>query len=246
MRPRSESGITLIEVLIAVSLLGLLSVGVLFAMRIGFNTMEKTDAHLVRNRRVTNSRRIIENELAGFMATRAIWHQHEIDEHYFPFFQAEQQSMRFVTSYSLEDGWRGRAQVVALQVIPGERNEGVRLILNEIPYTGPIQTALFITGFNKDPVTGYEGPRFAPVAAGAGSFVLADRLAFCRISYLELRSEPPWRAWRPDWTNPVLLPLGVRIEMAPLDNTPAEVHVTTMTAPFAIDRQWGTDTSDAY
>ena len=56
MKPRSQSGVTLIEILVAVSLLSLLSVGMLTAMRLGFNTMDKVDAHLVANRRVVNSR----------------------------------------------------------------------------------------------------------------------------------------------------------------------------------------------
>ena len=57
---RKNAGITLIEVLIAVSLLSLLSVGILMAMRIGFNTMDKTDAHMVQNRKATNARKILE------------------------------------------------------------------------------------------------------------------------------------------------------------------------------------------
>ena len=53
--------------------------------------------------------------------------------------------MRFVTSYSLQDGWRGRPQIAALQVIPGE-TQGVRLIVNETPYTGPDQAGQNIAG----------------------------------------------------------------------------------------------------
>ncbi len=57
--------------LVAVSLLSLLSVGMLIAMRLGFNTMDKVDSQLVMNRRVVNSRGIIENEISGFMFTMA-------------------------------------------------------------------------------------------------------------------------------------------------------------------------------
>ena len=45
--------------------------------------------------------------------------------------------MRFVTSYSLEDAWRGRPRIAAMQVIPGENNQGVRLIVNEIAVYRP-------------------------------------------------------------------------------------------------------------
>lgn len=235
MNRNPQSGVTLIEILIAVSLLSLLSVGILMAMRIGFNTMEKTDAHLVQNRRVTNARKIIENEIAGFLFTRADWHPKPDTVETLAFVQWEPQSMRFVTAYSLQDAWRGRPQIAALQVIPGERNVGVRLIVNETPYTGPAQAGESITSTEQDPQTGILKTHFAPILPGPQSFVLADKLAYCRFSYLEPRVEPPLRLWRPDWVLP-RLPLGVRIEMAPLENTPSELHVTTVTMPLTVNR----------
>jgi hypothetical protein len=230
-----RAGITLIEVLIAVSLLSLLSVGMLIAMRIGFNTLGKTDAHLVQNRKVVNVRQIVENEIAGFIATRADWRQTPQIVVPVPFHQWEPQSMRFVTSYSLDSAWRGREQIAALQVIPGENNIGVRLIVNETPYTGAAQAGSSIEGIEPDPTTGTQLVRFTLIAPGPQSFVLADKLAYCRFSYLEPRFEPPLRVWRPDWVLPSL-PLGIRIEMAPLENGPAELHMSTITASFHINR----------
>jgi len=230
-----RAGVTLIEILIAVSLLSLLSVGILMAMRIGFNTMEKTDAHLVQNRRVANARKIIEDEIAGFILTKADWRPEPLVSRILPFVQWEAQSMRFVTAYSLQDAWRGRPQIAAFQVIPGERNIGVRLIVNETPYTGELQAGQMIAGTEPDLVSHAEVVRFAPILPGTQSFVLADKLAYCRFSYLEPRFELPLRLWRSDW---VLnrLPLGVRIEMAPLQNTPSELHVTTVTMPLSVNR----------
>ena len=227
---RRDAGVTLIEILIAVSLLSLLSLGVLLAMRIGFNTMDKTDAHLVQNRRVANSRKIIENEFNGLMVTQALWQPAPENYQLIPFMQWEEQRMRFVTSYSLQDAWRGRPQIAALTVIPGEHNVGVRLIVNETPYTGQAQAGQYISGIDNGIVS------FAPILAGAASFVLADRLAYCRFSYLEPSFEPPFRNWRPDWIRNDMLPLAVRIEMEPLDHTPAELHVTTVTAPLSVNR----------
>jgi len=227
---RRDAGVTLIEILIAVSLLSLLSLGVLLAMRIGFNTMDKTDAHLVQNRRVANSRKIIENEFNGLTVTQALWQPAPQNVQLVPFMEWEPNQMRFVTSYSLQDAWRGRPQIAALTVIPGDRNEGVRLIVNETPYTGQAQAGQFISGIDNGTVS------FAPIVPGAGSFVLADRLAYCRFSYLEPRFEPPFRVWRPDWNRRDILPLAVRIEMEPLDHTPAELHVTTVTVPLAVNR----------
>jgi len=234
MRKNPQSGVTLIEILIAVSLMSLLSVGMLVAMRLGFNTMDKTDTRLVRNRRVANSRAIIESEIDGFIFSRANYHPQPMVTATLSFLQTEGQSMRFVTSYSLEDAWRGRPRIAAMQVIPGERNEGVRLIVNETPYTGPEQAGLEITGIEQEP----GAPpviRFAPILAGPQSFVLADRLAFCHFSYLEPLQVAPFQRWRPDWVLPQILPLAVRIEMAPLDSgSQVDLHISTVTVPFHV------------
>ena len=239
MTRNPQSGVTLIEILIAVSLLSLLSVGILMAMRIGFNTMEKTDAHLVQNRRVSNARKIVENEIAGFAFTRAEWRPKPELGQLVPFAQWEASSMRFVTAYSLQDAWRGRLQIAAFQVIPGDRGIGVRLIVNETPYTGPLQAGESVTGVDE------KGVHFAQILPGPSSFVLADRLAYCRFTYLEPRFEPPFRQWRPDWILTAKLPLGIRIEMAPLDRGPSELHVTTVTVPLPVSRDTGSFYSDA-
>lgn len=226
----SEAGVTLIEILIAVSLLSLLSVAVLVSMRIGFNTMEKVDSRLVGNRRVSYARRIIENEIAGYTYTLANWHSGPDASQSTPFNQWEPQTMRFVTSYSLQDAWRGRPQIAAFQVIPGADGGGVRLIVNETPYTGPDQAGQTIASIDLD------GPvHFAPVIPGPGSFVLADRLAYCRFSYLEPQLKPPVQIWRSDWVLKQQLPQGIRIEMAPLDTSPTDLHVSTVTAALHVN-----------
>jgi prepilin-type N-terminal cleavage/methylation domain-containing protein len=244
MKIRSQSGVTLVEILVAVSLLSLLSVGMLTAMRLGFTTMDKVDAHLVVNRRVVNARGIIESEIEGFVLTMANYVPRPEEVHPVPFLQTEAQSMRFVTSYSLEDGWRGRPQIAVLQVIPGEAvagdsRPGVRLIVNEMPYTGPAQAGQNIVAIEQDASTGRQVVRFAPVPPGAQSFVLADRLAFCRFWYLQPLPEAPFQIWRPDWAQPLRLPLGIRIEMAPLDDSPSGLHVTTVTVPLNVTRTPG-------
>ena len=245
MKLKPQAGVTLIEVLIAVSLLSLLSVGVLVAMRIALSTMEKTDDHLVRNRRVSNSEKLIENELSGVMVTRAEYRPTPLDHRSIPFFQFEADTMRFVTSYSLRDGFRGRPQIAALRVIPGDHNVGLRLIVNETPYTGSIQTGLMVTGFEPHPITGVPVTLFTPIIPGSQSFVLADRLATCRFAYLLPIPEPPFRVWRPDSSDP-RLPLAIRIEMTALDKTPSEVHMSTVTAPLQINRDLFTQYRDGY
>ena len=55
------------ELLISVVLLSMLSVGLLFALRIGLNAYSKTQTRLMDNRRVVGAQRILEEELEGLM-----------------------------------------------------------------------------------------------------------------------------------------------------------------------------------
>jgi len=243
MSGNRQAGITLIEILIAVSLLSLLSVGMLVAMRLGFSTMDRTDAQLVKNRRVANTRGIIESELGGFTFSYANYRPAPDVFRRLPFLQAESQSMRFVTSYSIDGAWRGRLQIAALQVIPGENNRGVRLIVNETPYTGPEQAGQTVAGIEV-PELGPQIVHYSPILAGSQSFVLADRLAYCRFSWLEPLPQAPFQRWRSDWVRTDSLPLAARIEMAPLDTAPADLHISTVTVPFGVTLDPGSEYAD--
>jgi prepilin-type N-terminal cleavage/methylation domain-containing protein len=250
MKTNARAGVTLLEMIVAVSLLSLLSVGMLIAMRLGFNTMDKVNSHLVLDRRVVNSRGIIENEISGFIFTMADFMPGSPGFRTVPFIEAEPQSMRFVTSYSLNDGWRGRPQIAVLQVIPGDivagdSRRGVRLIVNESPYTGPVQAGQTITGIEADAVSRQPVTQFLPVAPGPQSFVLADRLAFCRFVYLQPLPDAPFQLWRPDWVLPGRLPLAIRIEMDPLDTGASSLHVTTVTVPLHVTRNPGSAFADS-
>jgi len=68
---RRTAGVTLMELLIAVMLLSLLSVGLLFALRIGLNTYSKAQGKLMDNRRVAGAQRIL--EIGSAIGYSGIW-----------------------------------------------------------------------------------------------------------------------------------------------------------------------------
>jgi hypothetical protein len=152
------------------------------------------------------------------------------------FFQGEPQSMRFASTYSLQQGARSLPMILEFQVIPGENGEGVRLVVNERLYTGPRGAGQFCTGYGPDPETGNQGPQFIPIQVGAGSFVLADKLAACRFSFRD--SGPPGAEpkWLTHWTQAVL-PGAIRIELAPLKPDAANLHPVTLTVPVRVTRK---------
>lgn len=228
MTRRATAGVTLMELLIAVMLLSLLSVGLLFALRIGLNAYSKTQNRLMDNRRVVGAQRILEQELAGMVpvvaqcgagmegAGAGIKAQ---------FFQGEPEAMRLVSTFSLQGAWRGRTQILEIFVIPGDEG-GVRLVVNETPYEGPVAAGRFCAGPHK----------FFAATAGPDSFVLADKLAFCHFTYLDQPENLTLPlTWFPRFVGPTW-PRAVRIEMAPLKPDAARLQPISVVAPIHVFR----------
>jgi hypothetical protein len=233
------------ELLVSITLLSLLSVGILFAFRIGLNAMGRTNSRMLSNRKVLGIERILERQIAGFIPAKADCRfSMETPPQRLPFFQGETETMRFVSSYSLQEASRGYPRVLEFQVIPGEDGTGVRLIVNEHLYTGLASTGQLCLGMRPNPETRTPEIIFRPVQIGASSFVLADNLAFCRFAYRE-ELEPPARPiWRPRWIKD-FTPAAVRIDLAPLEPDPAKLQVPPIVAPFRADRQAMTNYTDA-
>ena len=236
MRQRAESGVTLMELLIATTLMSLLSAGIVVSLRVGLSAMNKADSKLMANRRVASIERILEEEIGSVMPVTADCQARaEAPAGKISFFQGEPESMRLVSTYSLHQGARGMPMILEFHVIQGERGEGVRLIVNEHPYTGPRGAGLFCLGMGPDPLTSAPSPQFVPIDVGAGSFVLADKLAYCRFSFRDLMPAPELERWIVHWIKPVL-PSAVRVEMAPLTSDPARLEPVTLTIPIRVTR----------
>lgn len=232
----TRRGVTLLEVLIAITLLALLTGGMLTLMHVGFTAYSKTTAKLMDNRRVAGAQRIIEQELEGFMPAFALCGQDATaPKASVPFFQGEPDVIRFVSTFSLQQAWRGRPQVLELTVIPGENGRGFRLMVNELPYN-PELPGMLCLGNVTDPLSGFTRPRYRPVETGPASFVLADKLAGCRFSFLEGPAPPANKEkWVPLWVTP-RWPRAVRIEMAPLTIDNSRLQPISVTIPLHVTR----------
>jgi hypothetical protein len=232
---RMQAGVTLVELLIAVSLVGFIAVGLLTAMRVGLNAMQKTNNRLIDNRRVLGVQRILESQIGGIIPVRAPCAGAGGSP--FSFFEGLPDRMRFVSSYSLEEAARGYARVLEFKVVPGARFRGVRLIVNERLYTGPLSVAPLCIALSPDPATGKTAPQFPDIEARPSSFVLADRLAYCRIFYRETLPPPELQRWRAVWMDGSVLPSGIRVEMAPLEPDPAALQLMSVTVPVHITKR---------
>lgn len=234
-RGRSR-GVTLIELLIAVSLLSLLSVGMLIALHVGLNSLDKAETKLLANRRSSGVQRILESQIAGLMPVMADCPTSTgAGGGRAPFFAGDSQSMRFVSIYSLQEASRGYPRILEFAVIPGERGQGVRLIVNESLYTGPLSAGCL--GFAPAPeLDGLPAPVYRPVEPGPSSFVLADRLAYCRFLYQEKIPPPEYARWYPFWRKTNVWPSAVKVEIAPLEPDPTRTPLVSLVSPIYMTR----------
>jgi len=232
---RGEAGVTLIEILVAVTLLSLLSLGMVMAMRIGLAAYSKTETKLMDTRRVVGAQRIVQSELEGLIpALIQCGPGPQAGGVPVVLFQGTEAGMWMVSAFSLAQGWRGQPQILQLFVMPGE--EGVRLVVNEIPYTGAVGAGQYCTGTVPIPNSISRLPQMIPIRSGPQTFVLADKLAYCRFFYYTpstLWNQPP--SWQPLWEGKGW-PLAIRIDMAPAKEDPSHVEPISVTAPIHIRR----------
>jgi prepilin-type N-terminal cleavage/methylation domain-containing protein len=227
MRRNPRAGVTLIELLIAVTLFSMLSVGMLYAFRIGLMAYSKTQNKLMDGRRVAGAQSILVQEIQNMVPVVALCGAGlEGGGAKAPFFQGEPQAMRMVSTYSLQGALRGQPQILELFVAPGENGRGVRLLVNEIPYGGPIAAGQYCI----------DRTHYRPIGASEHSFVLADKLEFCRFTYLSVPLDP---VPNPVWTTKFdgnTWPRAVRIDMAPLEPDPSRLQPISVTALIHIHR----------
>lgn len=236
MRRRNrESGVTLIELLIAITLVSMLATGMLFAMRVGFDAMGSTQRRIEENRRLLGAHRVLEQEFGGFMPAMANCGIGGIGTPpLVPFFQGEPGVMRFVSAYSLLESWRGLPVVVELFVAPATDGRGFRLLMNQIPYRGPAGAGM-LCGPAVPGAMGGPMPSFPPPAPRATTFVLADHLARCQFSY-KINMPNLLQQWLPAWQRTDQWPRAIRVDMMSLDLDASRVQPMPATFPIYVDK----------
>ncbi len=237
MRRRSRRGLTLVEVLIAVTLVSLLSTGILYAMSLGFKAMETTNRRFTDNRRSLGSLRLLENQFAAMIPAQVPCAGVRTSASTAPlYFQGAPNSIQFVTAYTLEEAARGYPRIVDYLVLPGDaRAGGVRLVMQETPYLGGGSLSPLCAGPGTDPMHRAPMAILHPPRLGPRAVVLADQLAYCRIFYQRVHPVNRQTSWEPTY-NGAVFPAGIRMEMAPLRPDPARVQVTTATIPVRVSR----------
>jgi hypothetical protein len=216
---RKTSGVTLIEMIIAVTLVAAIITGLLMSMRTGLAAYQKVNQRLEDNRRVMGLDQALHRQLGGIMPVTALCPGGLLSA-----FVGGPQSLRYVSSSSLAEGARGYPRIVEYLVAPDPQG-GLRLMMSEHIYGGPSSLA---------PLCGPQG--FVPVALAPDSVEMAGRLAFCRFSYRRPAPDSPVNGdWQPGWLLPDL-PRAVRIEMEPVAADSAHLPMLTVSVPVRVNR----------
>src|SRR5215469_5501078 len=219
--PSGERGVTLIELLFAITLVGLISVGLLFAMRTSLLTYERLNQRMADDRRAMRLELALERQISGMIPILGDCVPGRV------FFGGDQQTLRFISDYSLAEGSRGNPRIVEYQIQPDPAG-GARLMMNEHVYGGPTTTApLCAAG------------AFLPVSINNQYVEEAGKQDYYRIAYHEWFPDNMLAGiWVPVWDRP-LLPSAVRIEMAPADPGSARLPLLTLNVPLRITRDLG-------
>lgn len=234
-----QSGLTLMEVLIAVTMIGLLLVAISSSLSIGLQAMDSASNRLDTNRKANRAQEILEHQILNLTPSSAacVLDTPESPQ-VIPFFQGEPQSMRFLSTYSLREGDRGYPRILEYTVIGGDPTKtppGLRLIVNELPYMGPLSAGRLCFGLKLDRALGRAAPAFAPIRPSPTSFVLADRLAQVRFRYLFPHPLPNPPEWVDRWAEE-RLPEAIGIDLVPLPNETAEPLPVSLVLPLPVDR----------
>jgi general secretion pathway protein J len=226
----ARRGFTLLELLIAVTLLSLLTAGFFMALRIGLNAMERASNRFTESRRVVGVQRILRRQIAGIVPALV---QCGGGQRGVVFFDGKPNYFRVISTHSLAEADRGYPRILEYMIIPGER-AGVRFVVNELPYAGPSSIQPLCAGAHPFRLL------LSPPRPSPASFVLGDNLASARFLYLRQDSRTRAREWVDSW-EPIgdlrmSLPEAIRVEMTPLNPDPSRLQLASATLPVRVNR----------
>lgn len=215
----NRRGFTLMELMVAITLVAAIATGMLMALRGGLLSLNKIQSRLEENRHALGIQRILTTQLNGAIPARTTCSGQNS-----PFaFRGNASALQMVSTFSISEGTRGYPRIVEYQVAPDEGGT-VKLMVYERPYTGPASTASFC------------GETIA-IQGSPQYLMAAGRLAYCRFSYRQTDADTQFRGpgWSAAWGFPDL-PTAVRIEMAPAAPDPARLPVLAVTALLRVNR----------
>jgi len=203
-----QAGFTLLELLVAITIVSLLSTTILFGWRIAANAWGRASELVEEQRRVAATDQVLQEQMAA-MVPYSPWTRQGMQD---VFFQGEPRTARFLSRYSLENRAGSGFYLIEYQI--AEEMDGTcELLLNEVSLRNPGEAGGLFISADQSPA----GPilRFQPVERTAKTRVLLEGLEECRMQYYRPGQSPEPGAWVEQWTSRgVELPRGMAIRIA--------------------------------
>ena len=159
-RMRRQRGVTLIELVVAVSITAVITLGLLFALRTSVTAYEKTGDRLRANREQMGRNQILARELGGIMPVT-----NQCGGYQMPFLLGTSESLRVVSSYSIAEGARGYPQILDFRVGRSPSGAACSWSWWRHPYTGPGSSGSAFCGSTAENAVRFPGrgsPPFRP------------------------------------------------------------------------------------
>jgi prepilin-type N-terminal cleavage/methylation domain-containing protein len=212
MKTRPQNGVTLIELLVAITLLGFVSLGLLFAMRIGISSWQRGDARLAADRAVVSAGDLISAQLASAQA-RIVNFGPRDQRVSFLLFEGIADRLHFLTRYSVAGRERGGSYLAEYWFERNAHNE-CRLLYNEYPFRSDDDAIAVVDQIVQGPggqLVQYRAPR-----AGPKTRILYTGIHDCGFEYLIEPSDRPvyWgKLWPRDGEGWHMLPHAVAVRL---------------------------------
>lgn len=190
--PWASAGFTLLELLVAMTVVSLLATSVLFSWRVASSAWQKVNNRLETDRTILATYQLLQEQMAAMIPypARTLQGTREL------FFQGEPDAARFVSRYSLAR--RARSGLYAIEYQVEQETDGSKqLLLRETPLTGSDALSEVLLGAEIGP----EGKilKFRPFERDSQVVVLFENLQECRFEYYRPGAGQELEGWVEQW-----------------------------------------------
>ncbi|MEW5975194.1 MAG: type II secretion system protein [Acidobacteriota bacterium] len=221
LRRPYQAGFTLLELLVSITLMGIVAVAIQTGFRLGVRSWEKGEAALQRFRAAQAALDLITRQLGSMLPYYTIQRYNDVPVEVLVF-QGADRGLRFVSAFSVQSRTAGGLRYVEYFLTPSTEGRGTALVVQEreLPGDDSFAESVF-TGFSKGEgdivVAGF--PSFS---AGAEAIPLLEGVEDMEFRYL---APPPEETNVPNPFAPPKkrqrLPMGVEIRWRWLEPPPA-------------------------
>lgn len=208
-----KAGFTLLELLISMTLMGLLTFAIHYGFRLGLSAYEKGEAHLQLSHQRQTALNLITRQLGSLVPYYSIQRLQEQPVDVLVF-QGTDEGMRFVTTCSSQGLHTDGMLLVEYFLAPSKTDSSKALVANELPLPeDKFLAEVVFTGLTKGPddIVLAEFAEFKPASE---SIYLIEGLSEAHFRYLEHPSlEPTTPGFQPLGKKRAGLPAGVEIQL---------------------------------